>query len=133
VELCEQIRREYEYGEGTINGVAKKLGIHRPMVRGALGEAIPRERNISTRGKPRLEPAKPFIPHITRGSRNSRRDLELAPRPGKSCPQLGFFAAFYRHINSQAMEGLRQFFRIRPGHCEAIELTSRWGIQGRMH
>ena len=29
VELFEQIRREYEYGEGTIKGVARKLGIHR--------------------------------------------------------------------------------------------------------
>ena len=32
MELFEQIRREYEYGEGTIKGVARKLGIHRRMV-----------------------------------------------------------------------------------------------------
>jgi hypothetical protein len=38
VELFEQIRREYEYGEGTINGVARKLGIHRRMVREALAK-----------------------------------------------------------------------------------------------
>ena len=37
MELFEQIRREYEYGEGTINGVARKLGIHLRMVREALG------------------------------------------------------------------------------------------------
>ena len=33
VELVEQIRREYEVGVGTIAGVARKLGVHRRMVR----------------------------------------------------------------------------------------------------
>jgi hypothetical protein len=36
VELFEQIRREYEFGIGTIVGVAKKLGVHRRMVREAI-------------------------------------------------------------------------------------------------
>src|SRR5438874_13322945 len=35
VELFEEIRREYEFGVGTIVGVAKKLGVHRRMVREA--------------------------------------------------------------------------------------------------
>jgi len=29
VELFEQMRREYEHGEGTIMGVARKFGVHR--------------------------------------------------------------------------------------------------------
>ena len=33
VELFEQIRREYEFGVGTIKGVAHKLGVYRRMVR----------------------------------------------------------------------------------------------------
>ena len=33
VELFEEIRREYEFGIGTIKGVATKLGVHRRMVR----------------------------------------------------------------------------------------------------
>ncbi len=38
VELFEQIRREYEFGVGSIKGVARKLGVHRRMVRQALAE-----------------------------------------------------------------------------------------------
>jgi len=33
VELYEQIRREYEFGSGSIIGVARKLGVHRRTVR----------------------------------------------------------------------------------------------------
>ena len=41
VELFEQIRREYEFGIGTIQGVANKFGVHRRMVREALSNALP--------------------------------------------------------------------------------------------
>jgi hypothetical protein len=44
VELIEQIRREYEFGIGTVLGVAKKSGVHRRMVREALANAIPARR-----------------------------------------------------------------------------------------
>ena len=44
VELFEQIRREYEFGVGTIVGVAQKLGVHRRMVREAIGSALPKPR-----------------------------------------------------------------------------------------
>ena len=44
VELFEQIRREYEFGVGTIAGVAKKLSVHRRMVREAIGSALPKPR-----------------------------------------------------------------------------------------
>ena len=49
VELFEEIRREYEFGVGTIKGVAKKLGVHRRMVRQAVKDAVPPKR------KPRCE------------------------------------------------------------------------------
>ena len=44
MELFEEIRREYRFGVGTIQGVAKKLNTHRRMVRQALASAIPPER-----------------------------------------------------------------------------------------
>jgi hypothetical protein len=100
VELFEQIRREYDYGVGTIKGVARKLGIHRRMVREALGDAVPRERKINKCGKPRIEPAKAFIEAILKGDENSPRRQrhtahrlwsrireqlpEVLPRSGKS-------------------------------------------------
>jgi transposase len=41
VELYEEIRREYEFGVGTIKGVARKLKVHRRMVREAIENAMP--------------------------------------------------------------------------------------------
>jgi transposase len=41
VELFEQIRREHQFGVGTIAGVSRKLGVHRRMVREALSSAVP--------------------------------------------------------------------------------------------
>jgi transposase len=53
VELFEEIRREYEFGVGTIKGVARKLGVHRRMVRDALANAVPavRKKIRQRRGK----------------------------------------------------------------------------------
>ena len=44
VELFEELRREYEFGVGTIAGVAREFGVHRRLVREALRSAVPRER-----------------------------------------------------------------------------------------
>lgn len=53
VELFEEIRREYEFGVGSIKGVARKLGVHRRMVREALNNAVPpvRKKIQQRRGK----------------------------------------------------------------------------------
>jgi transposase len=54
VELFEKIRREYSEGVGTILGVAKKLGVHRRMVREAIQRAIPPKRKKGQRETTRL-------------------------------------------------------------------------------
>lgn len=55
VEIYEEIRREYEFGIGTIAGVAKKLGVHRRMVRDALASAMPARRKKATNRNGKLK------------------------------------------------------------------------------
>ena len=73
MELFEKIRREHACGVGTIQGVAKRLGVHRRMVREALADAVPRERKIAIRAKPRLEPVRSFIEEILQADRTAPR------------------------------------------------------------
>lgn len=64
VELYEQLRREYEFGIGTIRGVARKFGVRRRLVREAARQALPPPRKIPDRARPRLDPLRPFIDAI---------------------------------------------------------------------
>jgi hypothetical protein len=64
VELFEQIRREYEFGDGTVLGIARKLGVHRRMVRQALANAAPPARQQWERKRPIMAPLMPFIDAI---------------------------------------------------------------------
>src|SRR6516164_6394967 len=73
VELFEQIRREYEFGVGTIKGVADKLGVHRRMVRQALTNAEPPERGQSQRERPVIGPLRAFINAILDADRKAPR------------------------------------------------------------
>ena len=69
VELFEEIRREYEFGVGTIQGVARKFGVHRRLVHEALATAVPVEKPP----QPRLTPLVPFIAAILEGDRQAPR------------------------------------------------------------
>jgi transposase len=73
VELYEQIRREYEHGGGTIRGIAKKLGIHRRMVREAVLSAVPVERKTPVRERPKLEPAMAFVDAVLEADKKAPR------------------------------------------------------------
>ena len=64
MELFEQIRREYEFGAGTIAGVAKKLKVHRRMVREAIGSAVPAPRKKVERPRWKLAAAMEFVNQI---------------------------------------------------------------------
>jgi transposase len=73
VELFEEIRREYEFGIGTIQGVARKFGVHRRLVREALGQAIPVEKPAVPRARPRLGPVVAFIDEMLQSDRQAPR------------------------------------------------------------
>jgi len=73
VELYEQIRREYEFGAGTIQGVARKLGVHRRMVRDAVANALPARRKKPQRPRTKLGPATGFIDAILEADRKEPR------------------------------------------------------------
>ena len=71
MELYEQIRREYEHGAGTIRAVARKLGVHRREVRKGLASAMPAERKIPERERPKLAEPVPFIDAILESDRKA--------------------------------------------------------------
>src|SRR6476469_7439280 len=73
VELFEAIRREYEFGIGTIQGVARKLGVHRRLVREALNGAVPVVKPSQPRPRPRIEPVAAFIDAILEADRQAPR------------------------------------------------------------
>jgi transposase len=73
VELFEEIRREYEFGIGTVQGVARKLGVHRRLVREALSTAVPAEQPPRPRARPRLAPIAAFIDAILEADRRAPR------------------------------------------------------------
>jgi hypothetical protein len=73
VELFEEIRREYEFGVGTIQGVARKLGVHRRLVREALNDAVPAVQAPRPRARPRIEPVAAFIDAILEADRQAPR------------------------------------------------------------
>lgn len=73
MELFAEIRREYAFGVGTIKGVARKLGVHRRLVRQALQSAVPPERTYTARICPVLTPVQAFIDGILEGDRDAPR------------------------------------------------------------
>jgi len=64
VELYEQIRREYEFGVGSVIGVARKLGVHRRMVREAVRNAVPAQRKKTERPAVKMAAAAALVESI---------------------------------------------------------------------
>ena len=73
VELFEELRREYEFGIGSVAGVARKFGVHRRLVREALGDAVPRARQTKERPRPKIGPLADYIDGILEADRRAPR------------------------------------------------------------
>jgi len=73
VELFEEIRREYEGGRASIAGVARQFGVHRRLVREALGSAVPQQRPARERPRPTIGPLAEFIDGILEGDKRAPR------------------------------------------------------------
>jgi hypothetical protein len=73
VALFEQIRREYQFGEGTVLGIARKLEVHRRMGRQALANPASPERRQWARQRPIMAPFMPLIEAILKVDRNAPR------------------------------------------------------------
>ncbi len=116
VELFEEIRREYTHGAGTIRAVAKKLGVHRRMVRQALASAIPPERK--TGGAKQAEAGSGDGVH----RRDSAQRIRQAPRK-------------QRHTAHRIWERIRQERPEHRGGSDGAALCAgaqaRAGLTGR--
>ena len=73
VELFEQLRREHEFGIGTVAGVAAKFGVHRRMVRQALAGALPPVHRYPVRLKPKLDVVVAFIDGVLEADQRAPR------------------------------------------------------------
>src|ERR1700693_1018882 len=89
VELFEEIRREYEFGVGTIAGVARKAKVHRRMVREAIASALPKVRKKTERPHPRLQEAIPFIDQMLQKDRQAPRKQRHTAQPHRGAPRSG--------------------------------------------
>ena len=132
MELFEQIRREYEHGHGTILGVAKKLGVHRRMVREALASAVPRDRKVPLRAKPKLGPVIPFIESILEGDRRAPRKQRHTAhriwcRIREEMPEVAVGECTVRHyVHQRKVE-------LRLASQEAfVPQSYRWGQEGQV-
>ena len=132
MELFEQIRREYKHGIGTIQGVARKFGVHRRMVREAIGNAVPRQRKVPEREKPKLAAVIPWIETMLEADRK-------APRKQRHTAHRIWCRLKAEHPEVEVAEStVRQYVRKRKIELglNKVELfipqTYRWGQQGQV-
>ena len=133
MELFEAIRREYEFGVGTIAGVARKLGLHRRLVREALSGAVPRQRPLPPRPRPTLGPVAELIEAILEADRRApRKQRHTAHR---IWVRIGQERPGYRIAESTVREYVRERkqalgLRVSPELC--VPQQYAWGEEAQV-
>src|ERR1700709_377802 len=85
VELFEQLRREHEFGVGTIAGVAAKFGVQRRVVSRAIASALPASAALPGAGKAKARRGRGL--HRQGARRGLSRATQAAPHgPAHSPP-----------------------------------------------
>jgi transposase len=133
VELFEQLRREYEEGVGTIAGVARQFGVHRRLVREALGSAVPHVREGKTRTRPRTGPVAAVIDAILAADRRAPRKQRhtahrIWVRLQKEVPDCQIGESTVRQYVREAKRRLG--LRTRPEVC--VPQQYAWGEEAQV-
>ena len=132
MELYEQIRREYEFGVGSIIGVARKLGVHRRMVREAVRNAVPAQRKKTERPAVKMAAAVSLIDAILESDRKAPRKQRHTAR------------RIYDRIRAEvpgctpAERTVRQYVERRKHvlglteHETFVPQSYRWGVEAQV-
>jgi transposase len=132
VELFERIRREYEFGVGTITGVAKVLGISRYLVRQAVASAIPPERKRPVRKSPQLDDIRQFIDDIL------QTDLKAPRKQRHTAHRIFVRLQEADPDNSVSERTVRDYIRKRKlelgmiGRQVCIPQAYDWGVEAQV-
>jgi len=132
VELFEQIRREYEFGVGTIQGAAKKFGVHRRLVRDALRSAVPPEAQPPQVRRWKLGPALPFIDGVLEQDRQvPRKQRHTAHRLWQRlCVEVPDFVASERAVRSYVRQRKQELGLFGRETC--IPQSYAWGVEAQV-
>ena len=132
MELFEQIRREYEFGVGTISGVSRKLGVHRRLVREALSSAVPNESKPQQRRLRKLEAASAFIDRILTADRQAPPKQRHTARRiwHRLCAELPGFSVGERSVRSYVRRRRQQLGLIEREVF--VPQSYDWGVEAQV-
>jgi transposase len=132
VELFEQIRREYEFGVGTIAGVSRKLQVHRRLVREALSSAVPAERKPPERKLKKLQAAAAMMDAILVADRQAPAKQRHTGRRiwQRLCAELPGFSGSERAVRGYVRRRRQQLGLL--GREVFVPQSYEWGVEAQV-